>query len=128
MSEGDISSVTAKMVADAANNGDELALNVFKRAMEYIGIGIANLVNLFNPEMIVIGGGVSMAGDIFFDNIKEVVEKHVMQPGSRELNISPVAHGENAAIMGAFALILNKVLNLEFVVQDRAVVYAGTTD
>ena len=91
-----------------------LALNVFKRAMEYIGIGVANLVNLFNPEMIVIGGGVSMAGDIFFDNIKEVVANHVMQSSPRELNIYPVAYGNNAALMGAFALILNKVLTLEF--------------
>jgi predicted NBD/HSP70 family sugar kinase len=119
--EGDPSSVTTKMVAEAANQGDEMALNVFKRATEYIGIGIANLVNLLNPEMIVIGGGVSMAGDIFFDNIKEVVANHVMQSGSREVNIYPVAYGENAALMGAFALILNKVLNLEFVAQGRAV-------
>jgi len=113
--DGDISRVTTKMVADAAKEGDELALNVFKRAMEYIGIGVANLVNLFNPEMIVIGGGVSMAGDIFFDNIKEVVATHVMQSSPRELNIYPVAYGENAALMGAFALILNRVLNLEFI-------------
>jgi len=117
LSEGDLSSVTTKMVAEAAIQGDEMALNVFKRAMEYIGIGVANLVNLFNPEMIVIGGGVSMAGDIFFEDIKEVVAKHVMQSGFKELNIYPVAYGENAAIMGAFALILNKVLNLEFVAQ-----------
>ncbi len=123
MSGGDISSVTAKMVADAAKQGDELAMNVFIRAMEYIGIGVANLVNIFNPEMIVIGGGVSMAGDIFFDNIKEVAEKHVMQSGSRELNIDPVAYGENASIMGAFALVLNKVLNLELVIRDSGLTY-----
>jgi len=111
------------MVADAAKQGDELAMNVFIRAMEYIGIGVANLVNIFNPEMIVIGGGVSMAGDIFFDNIKEVAEKHVMQSGSRELNIDPVAYGENASIMGAFALVLNKVLNLELVIRDSGLTY-----
>lgn len=119
---GDITKVNTKMVADAANQGDELALNVFNRAMEYIGIGVANLVNLFNPEMIVIGGGVSMAGDIFFDAIKDVVEKHVMQSGPREFNIYPVAYGENAALMGAFALILNKVLNLEFTLEEASLV------
>jgi predicted NBD/HSP70 family sugar kinase len=115
MCGGDISKVTTKMVADAAKAGDEMALNVFSRAMEYIGIGVANLVNLFNPEMIVIGGGVSMAGDIFFDGIREVVARHVMQSSPREVNIYPVAHGNNAALMGAFALVLNKVLNLELV-------------
>jgi glucokinase-like ROK family protein len=111
---GDISKVTTKMVADAAREGDEMALNVFTRAMEYIGIGVANLVNLFNPEMIVIGGGVSMAGDIFFDNIKRVLAMHVMQSSFRKVNIYPVTFGQNAALMGALALILNKVLNFEF--------------
>jgi glucokinase-like ROK family protein len=126
--DSDISAVTAKMVAEAANKGDELALNVFKRAIEYIGIGIANLVNLFNPEMIVIGGGVSMAGDIFFDTVKEVVGKHVMPSGKGELEIYPVAYGENAALMGAFALILNKVLNLEFVKRGTRVIYSGIAE
>jgi glucokinase-like ROK family protein len=115
---GEIKNVSTKMVADAANKGDELALNVFKRAMEYIGIGIANLINLFNPELIVIGGGVSMAGDIFFDNIREVVAKHVMQSTAKEIPILPVAFGENAALMGAFSLILNRVLNLDLEITE----------
>lgn len=115
---GELGKVTTKMVADAAREGDEMALNVFTRAMEYIGIGVANLVNLFNPELIFIGGGVSMAGDIFFDNIKRVVTRHVMQSSPRKVNIYPVKFGHNAALMGALALILNKVLNLEFVESD----------
>lgn len=113
MCRGDFSKVTAKMVADAAKDGDEMALNVFTRAMEYIGLGISNLIQIFNPELIVIGGGVSMAGDIFFDNIREVVQKNIMRPTSRQVHIQPVAHGKNAAIMGAFSLVLNKVLSFE---------------
>lgn len=119
MCEGDINSVTTKMVADAAKEGDELALNVFSRATEYIGIGIANLVNLFNPELIVIGGGVSMAGDIFFDTIRKAASKHVMQSTPRELHILPVAYGENAALMGAFSLILNRILNLDLNLTEK---------
>ncbi len=111
--EGDVDKVTAKMVADAARNGDELARNVFYRAMEYIGIGISNLANIFNPELVTIGGGVSLAGDIFFDNIRKSVDKNIMQPTSRKVEILPVAFGENAALMGAFALILHRVLNLD---------------
>lgn len=113
MCQGDHSKVTAKMVADAAKEDDELALNVFTRAMEYIGIGIANLIGIFNPDLIVIGGGVSLAGDIFFDNIRSVVQKNLMQPTARQVQILPVAFGANAAIMGSFSLILNNVLNFE---------------
>ena len=101
------------MVADAAREGDELALNVFTRAMEYIGIGISSLVNVFNPELVTIGGGVSLAGNIFFDNIRKSVEQNIMHPTSRKVKILPVAFGENAALMGAFALILNRVLYLD---------------
>ena len=113
MSGGDYSKVTAKMVADAAKEGDEMALNVFTRAMEYIGLGISNLIEIFNPDLIVIGGGVSLAGDIFFDNIRDVVQKNLMRPTARQIHILPVAFGTNAAIMGAFSLILSKVLNFE---------------
>lgn len=113
MCGGDYSKVTAKMVADAAKEGDEMALNVFNRATEYIGLGISNLIGIFNPDMIVIGGGVSMAGDIFFDNIRTVVQKNSMRPTAPQVQILPVAFGLNAAIMGAFSLILNKVLSFE---------------
>ncbi len=113
MCGGDYSKVTAKMVADAAKQGDEMALNVFTRAMEYIGLGISNLIGIFNPDLIVIGGGVSMAGDIFFDNIRATVQKNSMHPTARQVQILPVEFGLNAAIMGAFSLILNKVLNFE---------------
>lgn len=112
---GDINKVTAKMVADAARKGDELASNVFKRAMDYLGIGISNLINIFNPELVTLGGGVSLAGDIFFDYIRESVKRNIMQPTSREVEILPVAFGENAALMGAFALILNRVLQMDIV-------------
>ena len=115
MCRGNIDSVTAKIVAETARQGDALALKVFNEASEYLGIGIASLINLFNPEMVLIGGGVSLAGDIFFDNIRKVVDQHVMQSSGRDLQILPMAFGENAALMGAFALVLNRVLNLSLV-------------
>ena len=110
---GDVNKVTAKMVADAARKGDELASNVFNRAMDYIGIGISSLINIFNPELVTIGGGVSLAGDVFFNNIRNSVDRNIMQPTSREVEILPVTFGENAALMGAFALILQRVLNMD---------------
>ena len=113
--QGKIDRVTAEMVAEAAKQGDALALKVFNKATEYLGIGIASLVNLFNPEMVLIGGGVSMAGDLFFENIRKVVGQHVMQSSGQKLGINPMAFGKNAALMGAFALVLNRVLNLSLI-------------
>ena len=127
LSEGNINKVTAKMVVDAAKAGDELSLNVFNKAIEYIGIGIADLVNLFNPELIVIGGGVAMAGDMFFDSIKNVIHKHILQASARELPILPVAFGKNAALMGAFALVLNRILNLDMVTDTSPKLVKSTT-
>jgi glucokinase-like ROK family protein len=115
LSGGDINKVSAKMVVDAAKAGDELSLNVFNKAIEYVGIGIADLVNLFNPELIIIGGGVAMAGDMFFENIKNVIQKHILQASAKDLLILPVAFGKNAALMGTFALVLNRILNLDMV-------------
>ena len=115
LSKGEISMVSAKTVADAARLGDELSLRIFNEATEHIGIGIANLVNLFNPEMVIVGGGVSLAGDLFFDNIKRVVGQHVIQSSGKDLPIIPVAFGENAALMGAFALILKRVMDLSLI-------------
>ncbi len=113
--KGEISLVTAKTVAEAASQGDELSLRIFNEATDHIGIGIANLVNLFNPEMVIVGGGVSLAGDLFFDNIRRVVGQHVIQSSGKDLLIIPVAFGENAALMGAFALILKRVMDLSLI-------------
>ena len=112
---GEISLVTAHMVAEAADLGDELSLRIFNEATDHLGIGIANLINLFNPEMVIIGGGVSLAGDLFFDNIRRVVGRHVIQSSGKDLPIIPVAFGENAALMGAFALILKRVMDLSLI-------------
>jgi glucokinase-like ROK family protein len=114
MSNGDPSQITSKMVADAAEKGDPLAASIFKKAAEYIGIGTAGLINLFNPEAIVIGGGVAQAGDLLFDTIKTVIRKRSMTTISRDIIILPVKFGMNAAVMGSVALILNEVLHLNF--------------
>ena len=82
------------------------------RTVQEIGIGIAGLVNLFNPQAVVIGGGVAQAGTIFFDPIKETVNKRVMPRHADAVDILPVTHGANAAVMGAVSLILHEVLNL----------------
>jgi len=112
MCDGDISKVTAEMVANAAKTGESFAWNIFRTAAEYLGLGIAELINLFNPEAIIIGGGVAQAGDILFDAVKKTVKARAIDRLSKDVVIQPTTFGMKAAVMGAVSMILDRVLNL----------------
>jgi glucokinase-like ROK family protein len=114
MCNNDLNNLTAEMVANAAKKGDVVAWNVFHRAAEYLGIGISALINLFNPEVIVIGGGVTQAGDILFDTVRNTVKARSLNKISKEVEILPATFGLKAAVMGAVSLIMQKVLNLDY--------------
>lgn len=109
---GDIETITAKMVAQAAAEGDELAVGILSKAAEYIGIGIANMINLFNPEAVIIGGGVSNAGELLFSSIRRSVDRHVISRHINKVKIISVTYGMSAAVMGAVSLILGEILML----------------
>ncbi len=111
---GDPSRLTAEMVANAAKQGDSLAWTVFGRAAEYLGIGIAALINLFNPEAIFIGGGVAQAGNILFDRIRKTVNSRSLNKTAGDVAILPATFGTKAAVMGAISLILSRVVNLDY--------------
>jgi len=119
MSDNDLSSITAQMVANAAKQGDSLAWSVFDRAAEYLGIGIAGLINLLSPEAIVIGGGVAQAGDILFDKVRKTVNSRSLKKISKDVQIVPAKFGTNAAVMGAVALVLDQVLNLNLAAENN---------
>ena len=69
--------ITPYVVSEAAKQGDAVALKIFNIMGEYIGIGLSSVVNLLNPEKIIIGGGVADAGDILFNPIRETIKKHI---------------------------------------------------
>jgi len=110
--DGDISKVTAEMVANAAKQGDVLSWTVFERAMEYLGIGIAGLVNLFSPEAVVIGGGVAQAGDILFEKVRKTVNARSLNMITSNMLIKPATFGLKTAVMGAVSLVLSEVISL----------------
>ena len=110
---GDTGLLTAEMIAHAAKQGDALAVRVFDRAAEYIGIALAGMVNIFNPEIVVIGGGVAQSGDILFEKVRKTVAARSLNKVSRDVLIRPATFGMKAAVMGAVALILGPVLNLD---------------
>jgi predicted NBD/HSP70 family sugar kinase len=96
-------SVTCEAVFDAARDGDVAAGELVNETAELLGIGIANVLNLVNPELVVIGGGVSEAGDVLLVPLREAVRAHAM-PGAAEAEVVAAALGYDAGVLGAVAL------------------------
>jgi glucokinase len=98
---GKIKSITAEKVSLAAQNGDSLAMEVISKAATYLGIGLVNLVNIFNPEMIIIGGGLAKVGDLLLEPARRVVRERAFQLSARLVRIVPAQLGDDAAVLGA---------------------------
>lgn len=98
--------VTSYEVFVEAKKGDKVAVDIIDKCLNYLGICIANIVNTFDPEMVIIGGGVSKAGDIVFDKVKEVVNKRALQAMAEQCKIVPAGLGTDAGVIGAVALAL----------------------
>lgn len=111
---GDLDAISAKIVNQAAQEGDSLAVDVFRQAGTYLGIGLVNLLHLFNPDIVVIGGSVSKAGDLLFKPALEVVRQRCMTDRFwRDTPIVPAKLGDDVGLLGALALVLAKSPNLE---------------
>ncbi len=103
LAEGEPQNITFQLVSAAARRGDALAAEVISRAAAYLGIGIVNLVNIFNPEMIIIGGGMVQMRDMFLDPVRQAVAEKAFQSPGRIVRIIPSELEDNAGILGAAA-------------------------
>lgn len=103
---GDLSRVTGLEVVREAKKGDSLAADIMAAAATALGVGMVNLVNLFDPEAIVIGGGVSNAGPLLFEPVRHIVNERAMGIATRGLRIIPTALGDDVGLVGAAALAL----------------------
>ena len=110
LAEGDIKRISARVVAQAAKRGDQIALQLLNEVGRYLGIAIANITNLLNPEIIVIGGGVANAGEFFFDEIRDTIGKRAFTTMVKTPEIVPSALGEDASSIGAAALVLYETI------------------
>jgi glucokinase len=96
---------TAVQVAEAAQQGDALAISAFERAGYYLGIAVANYLAIFDPSMVIFGGGASQAGDLLFKPFRESLKKHTFHPHYLDdLTITKAALGDDAGLLGALAL------------------------
>ncbi|MBE6043827.1 MAG: ROK family protein [Clostridium thermopalmarium] len=98
--------VTSYEVFKEAEKGDAVAKAVLDKALNYLGICIANIIVSFDPEMVIIGGGVSKGGDIVFKKVQEVVNKRCFKSMAESTKIVPAGLGTDAGLMGAVALAI----------------------
>ena len=103
--DGDIEKVNGKTVFDAMLLDDATAKEVYKRYISYVACGITNFINIFQPEVLSIGGGISKQGEILIAPIREIVEKEQYSRYSDKKTIIKVAElGNDAGIIGAASL------------------------
>ena len=109
--EGKIESITAEKVEVAAQGGDSLALEVILKAANYLGVGMVNLVNIFNPEMIIVGGGMAKMGNLLLDPAKQVVRERAFQLPAQAVRIVPAQLGDDAGVLGAAVFAFQQELD-----------------
>lgn len=104
MIEGNITGLEAKDIFDAAKEGDIFSLDLVDYEAEYLAMGIANILNIINPETIVLGGGVALAGDILLEPLRKKLEKYALPVTLEGLKIVQGVLGNEAGIKGAVGL------------------------
>jgi glucokinase len=103
---GDLSKITAQTVYEAAHQGDELATEVVNDTAKFLGTGIANLLNVFNPEVVVVCGGVTLAGDHLFVPLRREVARRAFKPAVQACRIVPGELINSAGVYGAARVFL----------------------
>lgn len=108
-----VDSIQSKDVIAAACNGDLIAQQILSETGAHLGTAIAGLVNLFNPSMIIVGGGVSQIGDLLLEPIRQTVQKRSLRMASKRLRISTALLGRRSSAMGAVVQALSLILHQE---------------
>lgn len=110
MAGGDLKKIMMDDVIQAALKGDRTAISTLKEVAYYLGVGIANLVNLFNVEVIVLGGALNSASPLLIPDVERITLENTMIPAREHIRVIPSAHGSDACIMGAITLVLDDIL------------------
>lgn len=97
--------ITPYMVAKAAEAGDPVAKRIFTIVGEYIGIGLTSVINLLNPERVIIGGGVAESGDLLLEPIRKTIKERAMVVAGESVEIVPAELGNSAGVIGASMLV-----------------------
>lgn len=105
--------ITAEVIFNAARHGDQLSQEIIENSFRYLGQGIDLLIKLFNPDAVVLSGGLTRNGEYYFKKVEEYTINNMFSPLKEQVKILPSSFNEDATLMGAFSLIISKVLNFE---------------
>ncbi len=106
--KGKIEDITGEKVGVAAQGGDPLAVEVIHKAATYLGVGMVNLVNIFNPEMIIVGGGMAKLGDLLLNPARQVVKERAFPVSAQAVHIVAAQLGDEAGVYGAASFALRQ--------------------
>ncbi len=104
--ENDVKKINGKSIFDAAQKGDRLAQELIERTGYYLGVGLVNLVDIFNPQLILIGGGLSRMGELLLAPARKVVSQRAFHLPAQAVSIETSRLGTDSAALGAVALVL----------------------
>lgn len=108
LSQIDGSSITAHDVAEAARKADALAVEIFRRAGTLLGYGIANMVSLLDPEVIVLGGGLAAVSDLYLDSLRSAMLERAQPLSAAQVKVVVSRLGDKANLLGCARLAWNR--------------------
>ena len=108
--DGDARRLTIGDIVAAARSGDAAAVRIVKETAWYLGIGITNIVNAFNPELVIVGGHIASAGSLMFDVINSVVRERALGVPKSRVQILPSGLDDRSCVMGCLALVVEEQL------------------
>lgn len=104
--------ITGELVSEGAQQGDEISLEVFKITGYYLGITLVNIANIFNPQMIVVGGGAGEARELLLKPARKVIKERAIEPNGKNLSVVSAQLGGDAGVIGASSLVLYEMRRL----------------
>jgi len=109
MCKGKLKKLTGKMISDAAREGDEFSKWVFVETGRWLGVGIGSMINMLNPEKVVLGGGMIAAGDVLFNSVRETAMSQCFDVPGKRVEIVPAGLGGDAGVIGAAGSALERM-------------------
>lgn len=106
--EGSLSKITPKVLEEAAFYKDKLSQEIWQETGMYLGVGLASLINIFNPEKIIIGGGIANAGALILGPMLKTMKERALAVSLQDVKIVRAKLGEEAGVIGAAMLVLSE--------------------